>query len=72
MSLTEWVPLDRISTEAREVHFGRTVLTLIAGLLWCIGWLAAKTLGTIWLAVAWSCTAVKVGWVDARRSAGGP
>lgn len=57
------VPVQRISTEAREVHFGRTALTVIAALFYVIGWLVAK----LWLAVAWCGTAVKVGWQEARR-----
>lgn len=68
MAVLERVPLDRISVEAREVHFGRAVLTVLAGLLFGIGWLAAKTAAAVWLALAWSATAVKVGWTEARRS----
>jgi hypothetical protein len=60
------VPVQRITTEAREVEFRRTALTVLAGLFWLVGWLAAKTLGGIWLALAWSATAVRVGWSDAR------
>lgn len=56
------VPVQRISDEARQVHFGRTVLTLIAALFYGLGWLVAK----VWLAVAWCATAVKVGWQEAR------
>jgi hypothetical protein len=68
MTVLERVPLDRITTQARQVHFTRTALTLLAGLLYGLGWLTAKTLGGIWLAVAWSATAVRVGWVEARSS----
>lgn len=58
--------VDRITTEAREVEIGRTLLTLIAGLLFAVGWIAAKTVGVIWLALAWSATAVRLGWSEAR------
>lgn len=61
------VPVDRITVEARQVHPGRLVLTVLAGVLYGIGWLAAKVLGGLWLAVAWAGTAVKVGWTDARK-----
>jgi len=71
MSLVDRVTLDRISTEARDIHFARTLLTFVATVLWCVGWFAAKTLGAIWLAMCWSATAVKVGWVDARADRGG-
>lgn len=56
------VPVARISDEARQVRFWRTVLTVLAGVLWLVGWSLSK----VWLAVAWCCVAVKVGWNDAR------
>ncbi|MGH9249675.1 MAG: hypothetical protein ACRD0W_09210, partial [Acidimicrobiales bacterium] len=65
------VPLERISVEAREVHFARTVATLLAALLYLVGWMAAKAFTALWFAVAWSATAVKVGWVEARKPATG-
>lgn len=61
------VPVEQINREARETHFWRTVLTLIAGLLFGIGWLAAKIFTGLWFALAWSATAVKVGWQEGRR-----
>lgn len=67
------VPLERISDEAREVRFGRTVLLLLAGLLYGIGWVAAKAFTLLWRAVAWMGVAIKVGWTEARKPAvGGP
>lgn len=69
MAVLEQIPIQRITDEARQVHFGRTVLTVIAGLLFGLGWLASKTLGGLWLALAWSATAVRLGWVEARSSA---
>lgn len=70
-SVLDRVPVDRITTEAREVRFLRTLLTLVAGVLWGVGWVAGKVLGGIWLALAWSATAVKVGWIEARNAGGG-
>ena len=67
------VPLDRISAEARDVQFGRTVLLALAGLLYGVGWLAAKTFTLLWRAVAWMGVAIKVGWTEARKpTVGGP
>lgn len=66
-SVIDRVPVDRITAEAREVTFVRTVLTLVAMVLWGVGWVAGKVLGAIWLALAWSATAVKVGWIEARN-----
>lgn len=56
------VPVDRITTQARDVHFGRTVLTIIAAVFFSLGWIVAK----VWLAVVWCAVAVKVGWAEAR------
>jgi hypothetical protein len=62
MAVLDRVPLDRINTEARDVEIGRAVLTVLAGVLFAVGWLAAKTVGLLVLAVAWSVAAVRVGW----------
>lgn len=59
------VPVDRITTQARDVRFGRTILTIIAAVFFSLGWVVAK----VWLAVVWCAVAVKVGWAEARRPA---
>lgn len=63
------VPVDRINEQATQLRFWRTVATVLAGLLWGLGWLAAKGCAVAWLAIAWAVAAVRVGWADARRSA---
>lgn len=65
------VPVEDINRQAREVHFWRTVLTALAGVLFGVGWLAAKVVGVLWLALAWAVVAVRVGWQDARKPAAG-
>lgn len=65
--LLEQVPVGRITEEARQVRFGYTVLTVLAGLLYGIGWLIGKTFTGLWFVLAWIGTAVKVGWKDARN-----
>lgn len=77
MAVLERVPVARISAEAREIRFGPAVLTLLAGLLFGVGWLAAKTCTVLWAAVAWTFAAVRIGWQEgmARPDAqdeGGP
>lgn len=57
------VPLDRIEGEARQVHLGRSLLTLLVGLFWALGWLFGK--GS--LAVRIILAASREGWRDARR-----
>lgn len=56
------VPVDRITTQARDVRFGHTVLTVIAAVFFSLGWMVAK----VWLAIVWCAVAVKVGWQEAR------
>lgn len=65
-SVLDSVPVDRINAEAREIDLGRTILTVLAAALWLIGWVAGKTAGFVFGAVAWSLAAVRVGWRDAR------
>lgn len=60
------VPTQEIGRQAREVHFWRTVATLLAGLLFAVGWLTAKAFAVLWLALVWPATAVKVGWQAGR------
>jgi hypothetical protein len=71
-SLLGRVPVEEITRQAREVHPGRVLLTVIGGLLFAAGWLAAKLAGAAWLALAWSGTAVQVGWRDARGTSPPP
>ena len=68
MAVLDRVPVDRITVEARQVEIGRTLLTLLAGLFFVLGWLAAKLVNVVWFAVAWSWTAAKVGWKEGRAS----
>ena len=71
-TMLDRVPLDQITSEAREVHFTRTVLTVLAGLFWLLGFGVAKVFGALWFAGAWVATAVRLGWSDARPSRPSP
>jgi hypothetical protein len=64
--------LQTINDRARQVHFWRTVATVLAGLLFAVGWVVAKGFGVAWLAATWTATAVLVGWQEGRRSASRP
>jgi uncharacterized membrane protein YedE/YeeE len=73
MVTLERIPTERITAQAREVHFWRTVLTLIAGLLFGTGWLlakaftvAAKAFAVVWFALTWCAIAGREGWRSAR------
>lgn len=65
---TRFDRLDQINAEARDVEIGRAILTVVAAVLFAIGWLAAKVVGVVWLSLAWSATAVRLGWSEARAS----
>lgn len=65
-SLLEQVPVDAITAQARQVRFGRVALTVIAAVLFGIGWLTARLFGALWLALAWTGVAVREGWRAGR------
>lgn len=68
MSVLESVPVGRITTQARltasTLTPGRAFLAILTGVLFAVGWLAAKS----WFAVVWTMTAVSLGWQDAQRA----
>lgn len=66
MALHATVPVDRITVQAREIHFWRTVLTVVAGVLFGAGWLSYKVLAVLWLAACWCAVAVREGWRESR------
>jgi uncharacterized membrane protein YedE/YeeE len=71
-TMLDRVPVAKITGQAREVHFWRTVLTVIAGLLFGLGWLVAKVVAVAWLALAWVFVAVREGYREGRKTATPP
>ena len=67
-ALTERIPLDEITAQAEAVKPGRAVLTVVAAVLFGLGWVAARVVSVLWLAVMWSGVAVREGW----RASHGP
>ncbi len=66
MSVIDRVPVRAITAEARAVPLHKLLLTLIAGVLFGIGWLAAKAFMGVGFVLAWCVAAARVGWRDAR------
>lgn len=66
MAVLDRVPLERITAEARAISFVRTLLTMIAGILFGLGWVIAKTVQGVWFVAAWTFAAVRLGWREAR------
>jgi hypothetical protein len=68
VSFFDDVLTERITVEARQVHFWRTVLTVVAGILYGVGWLTYKVLAGTWFVLAWCGAAVRVGWQEAHST----
>lgn len=71
MAVLDRIPLDRADADARRVRPVRALLTLIAAVLYGVGWTAAQVFGLGCLVLAWSGAAVKLGWDENRRPGGG-
>ena len=74
MTFLDDVLTDRITEQARQVDVGRAVLSVLAAVLFGVGWCAAKAvtglvvvLRGILLAIAWVGVAVREGWRAGRR-----
>jgi hypothetical protein len=66
-AITQRVPLDEITAQARQVRFGHLLLTMFAAVFFGLGWVA----GRVFLGVVWCAVAVKVGY-QAGAARGGP
>lgn len=64
MTVLQRVPVDQITDRAGSVTFVRTVLTIIAAVLFAIGWLFSRG----WLAIVWCAMAVRIGWEAGRET----
>jgi hypothetical protein len=67
-SLLERIPLDEITVQARQARPGRAALTVIAAVLFGLGWVACRALAGAWFVIAWCGAAVAEGWQSARRA----
>ena len=62
------MPVDEITEQAKTVKPGRAVLTVVAAVLFGIGWIVARIFAVLWLAFMWSSVAIREGW----RASHGP
>lgn len=62
-TVLERVPVDEVRAEAREIHPGASLLTVLTAVLVGIGWV----LGAVWAGVAWALASVKVGFRQGSR-----
>lgn len=66
MSVVDRVPVGTITAEARAIPLSKLLLTLIAAVLFGVGWVVAKAFMGIAFVLAWCAAAMRVGWRDAR------
>lgn len=59
-TITQRMPVDQITEQARQVRPGAAVVTVAAFLLIWLG----RLLGYAWLIPVWCFLAVRVGWRD--------
>ena len=59
--------LDQISARSGDIHFWRTVLTVLAGMLAAVGWVTFQVFAVSWRAATWTFAAVKYGWDQAKE-----
>ena len=72
MTVLDRVPVRAITARAERVHPGKVALgwltavaTALAGLLYLLGWVPAKAVRGLWLALAFAGAALAEGWTDA-------
>jgi hypothetical protein len=59
--------IDVISARARQARPGRVLLTMLAAVLFGLGWTVRKLFAVIWLGGAWCFFAVAEGWQAAGK-----
>jgi hypothetical protein len=64
MSVLSSVDLDTIELEARQVNFGKGLLTVIAAILFAIGFM----FGVASRALAWTAVAIRLGYRAGRKA----
>lgn len=60
--------VGEITSQAREIHAGRTLLSWVAAVLFVVGWLAWKVFAALWFIGAWMFVATREGWRSAKVS----
>lgn len=65
MTVTQAVPVDEITAEAREIQLSRVLLFLFLGFFWVIGWTAGK----VWLGLVIAAISARRGWRDGTGAA---
>jgi hypothetical protein len=75
MTAHAWQQLvERIDTQARQLQPREVALSLLFAVPFLLGWIAARTVGAVWMVVAWTWSAGLAGWqhaggLDGKRGA---
>lgn len=62
MTVLARVPVEKISDRAAQIDMGRSMLAVIGGLLYLVGYLPSRAVR----ALAWMGSAIATGWVEGR------
>ena len=65
-ALLDRIDVQGITEQAHAARPGRTALTVIAAVLFSLGWVTERAFSVLWLAVTWSWVAVREGWRASR------
>lgn len=60
--------VEQINRQARAIHPLRALLTCVAGVLFALGWVTCKVVGTLWFVTVWMFVATREGWRSAKLS----
>lgn len=69
MSMAEFQA--RVEEKAATLKPGRALLTVIAAVLFAVGWLVGQAVRFVWTMIAWAWAASVVGFHTARHGDGG-
>lgn len=61
----------QVEAKATTLRPGRAVLTVVAAILYSIGWLIGLLFKAVWAVIAWGWAASVVGFQSARRGDSG-
>lgn len=66
--LVDDLALERIEARQRQIRPLRTLLLTLAGVLYCIGWVAFHVWAFTWSALSFSMAAAAEGWAAAKAA----
>lgn len=65
--MLERIDLDRVTVEAHQIDIGRTLLTVVVGFFWLLGFVVGKVSIAVVAGITFSVAAMRIGWQDAHK-----